>query len=102
MMDAPKNWDRYYHGTDAERALQRHFSYSDRIRYYWPHPAAEQAVAELMTLLGDTKLPETLIAQYLGGLYPQVRNGHLAPVARDLALAAVEQMTEDYIRACST
>jgi hypothetical protein len=38
MLAAPKNWDKYYHGTDAERALQRHFSYSDRIRYYWPRP----------------------------------------------------------------
>lgn len=101
MMDAPKNWDRYYHGSDEERALQRHFSYSDRIRYYWPDPAADKAVAELMALLGDTKLPETLIAQYLGGLYSQVRAGQLAPVARDLALAAVEQMAEDYVRACS-
>lgn len=102
MMGAPSNWDRYYHGSDGERALQRHFSYSDRIRYYWPDPAADRAVTQLMDLLADTALPETLIAQYLGGLYPQVREGRLAPVARELALAAVEQMTEDYVRACCT
>lgn len=100
MLNAPKNWDRYYHGSDAERALQRHFSYSDRIRYYWPNPAADKAVADLFALLGDTDLPETLIAQYLGGLYPEVRAGRLAPRARDLALAAVERLTLDYVSAC--
>lgn len=102
MMEAPKNWDRYYHGSDAERALQRHFSYSDRIRYYWPAPAAEQAVSELLGLLGDDVLPETLIAQHLGGLYPDVRAGRLKPKARNLAIAAVERLTQDYVAACVT
>lgn len=82
MLDAPANWDRYYHGPEAERALQRHFSYSDRIRYYWPQPAAEEAVAELFALLGEAELPETLIGQYLGGLYPDVRSGRLLQPAR--------------------
>lgn len=100
MQQAPGNWDRYYHGSDAERALQRHFSYSDRIRYYWPQPAAEQAVAELLALLGDADLPETLVAQYLGGLYPEVRAGRLLPRARALALAAVERLAADYVAAC--
>ena len=100
MLAAPKNWDKYYHGTDAERALQRHFSYSDRIRYYWPEPTAVQAVTALFDLLGDRDLPETLIGQYLGGLYPDLRAGRLPPRARDLALAAVDRVTQDYIAAC--
>ena len=87
MLDAPRNWDRYYHGSEAEQALQRHFSYSDRIRYYWPQPEAEQAVTELFALLDGIDLPETLVAQYLGGLYPEVRAGRLPSRARDLALA---------------
>jgi len=100
MLDAPANWDRYYHGPEAERALQRHFSYSDRIRYYWPQPAAEEAVAELFAFLGEAELPETLIGQYLGGLYPDVRSGRLLPHARTLALAAVDRLAQDYIAAC--
>lgn len=100
MLAAPKNWDRYYHRTDSECALQRHFSYSDRIRYYWPDPLADAAVAELFGLLGDMDLPETLIAQYLGGLYPDVRAGRLVPQARILTLAAVERLAQDYLSAC--
>lgn len=100
MLDAPGNWDRYYHGSDAERALQRHFSYSDRIRYYWPDPGAERAVKELFALLGERALPETLVGQYLGASYADVRAGRLAPQARELALAAVERLTRDYVSAC--
>jgi D-tagatose-bisphosphate aldolase class II non-catalytic subunit len=50
MQADPGNWDSYYHGSDAERAIMRHYSYSDRIRYYWPQPEAGAAVAELLDL----------------------------------------------------
>jgi D-tagatose 6-phosphate 4-epimerase len=100
MLAAPENWAKYYHGNDAELGLQRHFSYSDRIRYYWPQREADAAVRRLLEVLGDTELPETLIGQYLGARYESVRNGRLAPTARNLALAAVESLMQDYIRAC--
>jgi D-tagatose 6-phosphate 4-epimerase len=100
MLAAPENWAKYYHGNDAELGLQRHFSYSDRIRYYWPQREADAAVERLLEVLGDTELPETLIGQYLGARYEAVRNGRLAPTARNLALAAVESLMQDYIRAC--
>ena len=101
MIGDPRNWDRYYHGTGAERALQRHFSYSDRIRYYWPAKEAEAAVSRLFTLLGATPLPETLVSQYLGRLYPDVRAGLLSSDARSLAIAAVELLVDDYVAACA-
>lgn len=100
MQASPANWDRYCEGTDAERALQRHFSYSDRIRYYWPQPDAAAAVTELFDLLGDRDLPETLIGQYLGAQYADVRGGRLKPRALPLALAAIEAMMQDYLSAC--
>ena len=100
MCAAPKNWDRYYEGSDQERAMMRHFSYSDRIRYYWPAPEARAAEAELLALLEGVTLPETLIGQYLGARYQDVRQGRLDPTARALALAAVEDLMQDYIHAC--
>lgn len=99
MLANPGNWDRYYEGTDAERALQRHFSYSDRIRYYWPQPEARAALGKLMDLLGDTPIPETLVGQHLGARYAEVRAGRLAPRARPLLLASVEAVMQDYISA---
>ena len=102
MQAAPANWDRYYEGTDAERALQRHFSYSDRIRYYWPQPDAEAAVTELFALLEGRTLPETLIGQYLGARFAAVRGGTLKAQAEPLALAAVEALMQDYLSACGS
>lgn len=101
MLEAPENWEHYYHGDDREKELQRHFSYSDRIRYYWTDPAAEHAVEDLFKLLGDRELPETLIGQYLGSLYSAVRRGRLKPTALELVLAAIADLTQDYISACS-
>ena len=100
MLAAPENWAKYYEGSEAELALQRHFSYSDRMRYYWPRPEADAAVQRLFDVLGDNELPETLIGQYLGARYEAVRDGRLAPTARSLALASVESVMQDYITAC--
>jgi D-tagatose-bisphosphate aldolase class II non-catalytic subunit len=68
MRADPKDWRPYYHGTEAEQWLQRHFSYSDRIRYYWPRPEAREAVARLKERLAGARIPAPVFAQYLPGL----------------------------------
>lgn len=100
MLDRPEHWARYYPGTPDHQRLQRHFSYSDRIRYYWTDPRAQAAVAALMATLGDAPLPEPLISQYLGALYPAVMAGEAAPTAPALIRAAITRMLDSYDRAC--
>lgn len=65
MLDKPGNWQKYYPAEPRAAFIQRHFSYSDRIRYYWPEPAARQAVDRLFDVLGEQKLPAPLARQYL-------------------------------------
>ena len=101
MLNQPGHWAKYYPGSPEEQALQRHYSYSDRIRYYWTTPEARAAVDALMLRLGDRVLPETLISQYLAAAWPEVRDGSVSPKARDLVLAAVSRMLKTYARACS-
>lgn len=96
----PKNWEKYYHGTADEQRLQRHFSYSDRIRYYWPNPEISAAVDELFSLLDGVEIPETLISQYLQGSYERVRKGTVRPFAHDLCIAAVDAVLDIYFKAC--
>ncbi len=96
MQREPKNWSKYYHGSDHELRLQRHFSYSDRIRYYWPHPEAAGAVNALFARLAGRVIPETLVSQYLGPLYPAVAAGEVAARPRDLAIAAVRRVLSLY------
>ncbi|WP_129142057.1 D-tagatose-bisphosphate aldolase, class II, non-catalytic subunit [Modicisalibacter coralii] len=100
MLSSPDNWRKYYEGSAQEQALLRHFSYSDRIRYYWPEPQAKAAVEALLQQLDGVDIPEPLIAQYLGGLLKKVRNEVVAPRARDLLFAAIEDVMTDYIEAC--
>jgi D-tagatose 6-phosphate 4-epimerase len=100
MLREPENWRKYYSGSYDELRLQRHFSFSDRIRYYWPHPEAQTAVDRLFARLGDRLIPEPLISQYLGALYPAVADGSLAARARELVVAAVQQVLVQYDQAC--
>jgi D-tagatose 6-phosphate 4-epimerase len=101
MLREPGNWRKYYQGGSDELTLQRHFSFSDRIRYYWPHPEAQAGVDRLVAKLGDRPIPEPLISQYLGGLYPEVVDGSLSARPRDLVLGAVLQVLRRYDHACS-
>ncbi|TAW05661.1 D-tagatose-bisphosphate aldolase, class II, non-catalytic subunit [Rhizobium ruizarguesonis] len=95
MVEQPASWAAHYGGSPDEQRLQRHFSYSDRIRYYWPDPRASAAVGELFRRLPD-EIPETLISQYLGRLYPDVVSKRVAPKARELCLAAIDTALAPY------
>ncbi len=48
MLARPEQWEGYYAGTPAEQALARRYSYSDRMRYYWPDPEIEASVGTLL------------------------------------------------------
>ncbi len=100
MLAHPDNWAKYYFGTPDEQRLQRHFSYSDRIRYYWPEPEIARAADELLALFGNTTIPETLISQYVRGVYEGVRRGRVEPTAHGLSLAMVDLVLDDYFKAC--
>jgi D-tagatose 6-phosphate 4-epimerase len=100
MLAAPENWRAHYHGSEDELRVQRHFSLSDRIRYYWAHPRAQAAVDRLFSRLGERIIPEPLVGQFLGALQPAVADGSVRPRPRDLAIAAIQRILALYDRAC--
>ncbi|MDT6941345.1 D-tagatose-bisphosphate aldolase, class II, non-catalytic subunit [Brucella pseudogrignonensis] len=102
LLNEPKNWEKYYHGDAEELHLQRHFSYSDRIRYYWPHPEATAAVNDLLKRLDGRKIPETLISQYLSTLYPAVAAGKVEATPHALMVEAVRNVIRVYGKAVGT
>lgn len=99
MLSHPKNWAAYYGGTESTQRVQRHFSYSDRIRYYWPYPEALAAVDDLLSRLAEQVIPEPLISQYLTRVYPAVLARQVPAMARDLCLASIEAALEPYYAA---
>lgn len=94
MLARPGYWQRYYEGDETELWLQRHFSYSDRIRYYWPDRQAEDAVARLLARLEGRHIPETVLSQYL----PKTSG---AGSAREILIGAVLDVLRLYGRASS-
>jgi D-tagatose-1,6-bisphosphate aldolase subunit GatZ/KbaZ len=100
MLAHPKYWDRHYHGEAEELRLLRSFSYSDRIRYYWPEPKIQAAVDKLLQNLDETKIPETLLSGILPDQYRSVRSGRLQPSPRELVVDQIRQALRPYAAAC--
>lgn len=96
MLASPGNWQKYYPGTPEEQRLQRHFSFSDRIRYYWPSSGARQATDALLATLGEREIPRPLISQYLGHLDARVAAGLVQPVAHELLVGSVTRVLDIY------
>lgn len=102
MLSSPQHWQKYYPGNAREQYVQRHYSFSDRIRYYWTAPAAQQAVDELMSALRGIDIPRPLISQHLGHLEPLVAKGAVAPEARALLIASVTRVIDIYADAIAS
>ncbi len=100
MIANPGYWQSYYPGGPNHQRILRHFSYSDRIRYYWASPAPQRAVRRLMDHLSQTSIPEPLISQFLPTLYPRVASGALDPVPKALLLGLVSDVLGTYAAAC--
>lgn len=65
MLENPENWDSHYHGDESTKKMLRHYSFSDRIRYYWNQPEALQAVDSLIQALEGQVVPLPLLKQHL-------------------------------------
>jgi len=100
MRAEPAYWRKYYHEAGRARFDQQ-YSLSDRIRYYWPHPAIQAAQARLLASLERTPPPLTLLSQYLPAQYEAVREGRLRNLPADLIKEGVARVLRQYIDACT-
>ena len=97
MLEQPVHWQGHYHGTPQQQRLARHYSYSDRIRYYWAQPQAEAGVRRIIAVLRDKRVPATLFRQHL----PAFESWAGAPLDPEaLLVAAVERSLDQYRLAC--
>jgi D-tagatose-1,6-bisphosphate aldolase subunit GatZ/KbaZ len=100
MLDEPKRWLGYYEGDARAQRLARRYSYSDRLRYYWPDPQISAAQFRLLANLGAVDIPLPLLSQYLPDQYTRVRHGELAVEPTALAIDRVRDVLRGYARAC--
>jgi D-tagatose-1,6-bisphosphate aldolase subunit GatZ/KbaZ len=100
MLAAPQHWERYYPGSPTQRFIARRYSYSDRMRYYWPDPQIDAAVARLLRNLDEHAIPEPMLSAFLPDQYQRVREGRLSARPKEIALDRVRQVLETYGQAC--
>ncbi|MBO9134835.1 D-tagatose-bisphosphate aldolase, class II, non-catalytic subunit [Rhizobium sp. B230/85] len=97
MLADPTNWLGHYHGKGNALRVERHYSYSDRIRYYWGKPQATEAVENLLLALRGVVIPETVARQFLPSLV--IPSGR--PIDAELVLIqSVDAVLETYDAAC--
>jgi len=100
MLAEPSQWQGYYPGSVDEQRLARRYSYSDRLRYYWPDPQISAAQSRLLTNLGKVDIPLPLISAHLPDQYARVRRGELAAEPHALVIDHVRDVLRAYARAC--
>ncbi|WP_337880289.1 class II D-tagatose-bisphosphate aldolase, non-catalytic subunit [Rheinheimera sp.] len=95
MLASPGYWQSFYSKPD----WQLLYSYSDRIRYYWPEQPMQQAVQQLLNNLAQP-VPLPLIRQFMPDLYPAVKLGQIPAQAKALLLARLDAVLGSYATAC--
>jgi D-tagatose-1,6-bisphosphate aldolase subunit GatZ/KbaZ len=100
MLAAPEHWEGYYLGSAAERLIARRYSYSDRMRYYWPDQQIDAAVQRLFDNLRAHPIPEPMLSTFLPGQYDCVRAGTLSTDPKELVLNRIQSVLQSYAQAC--
>jgi D-tagatose-1,6-bisphosphate aldolase subunit GatZ/KbaZ len=100
MLADPRYWQSHYHGGAEEERWLRHFGYSDRIRYYWPSPAARRAVQDLLGHLGQRTVPSSLVGEFFPDLHARVVSGSVVAQPANLLVESVRDVLRVYAAAC--
>ncbi len=99
MVSEPKHWQKYYRGTEGEKAFKRIFSFSDRVRYYCANPDVRAAEARLIENLRKTGIPMSALSQYMPIQYTRVREGYLSADPEALVRDRVKNTIDEYLYA---
>jgi D-tagatose-1,6-bisphosphate aldolase subunit GatZ/KbaZ len=97
MLENPSYWQPFYSSDPQQAAFARKYSRSDRSRYYWPQPAVEQAVAQMVS--GLQNIPDELLSQFLPAQARLVAQGELVAEPRTLMRDKVREVLDDYAAA---
>lgn len=100
MIENPKYWNSFYAGSKKENKLLRHFSYSDRVRYYWTNPRVSEAVRSLIKSLSGSPIPLPLISQFFPEQYVDIIVGNLQNSPEELVKAKIKSVLKNYSAAC--
>ena len=101
MLAEPRWWEGYYAGDAGVRRILRRYSYSDRVRYYWPDSEIQAAQSRLMSNLAGRDIALPLLSQHLPDQYARVRRGELPVEPEALVLDRIRDVLRAYEVACT-
>lgn len=100
MQNDPRWWSGHYHGPPERQYLLRHTSLSDRIRYYWPQRAAQEALEQLHRRVEQSDVGETMLSRRFPASVVArsavLAARHAIPRSRALVLASVQGALRPY------
>lgn len=93
MQSEPEYWQGHYASGNR---IARHVGLADRIRYYWPHPQAQNAVLALRQRLAEVALPDPLLWQVFSPQVLERAEGLEGTQAQRLIDAQIEIALDPY------
>lgn len=100
MVESPANWKAYYRGDPARQRVERAFSFSDRIRYYWPNVEISKSLNHLIQNLRESPASLPVIAQYLPRQADAIRAGEIANDPTAIIRHKIQESLSRYSNAC--
>jgi D-tagatose-1,6-bisphosphate aldolase subunit GatZ/KbaZ len=96
MLENPVHWQKYYRGSEADQYFARHYSLSDRIRYYWAVPKVQVSIDQLIQNLSQDPPPLSLLNQFLPEQIPSLCTTESYFSPQDLILDKIKQVLLTY------
>jgi D-tagatose-1,6-bisphosphate aldolase subunit GatZ/KbaZ len=100
MLGNPVYWKSYYHGDEDTLRIARKYSFSDRVRYYWPQPTVSEAVQRLIANLTSYPPPASLLSQFLPVQLEAIRAAEIPNEPVTLIRHKILKVLDHYAYAC--
>ena len=100
MLEHPGNWKAYYRGDEGHVQVARAYSFSDRIRYYWPNAEVSRSLAVLIENLQEHPAPLPLVSQYLPRQAEALRAGTIKNDPSAIIRHKIQESLSRYSDAC--
>ncbi|MFV9998204.1 MAG: D-tagatose-bisphosphate aldolase, class II, non-catalytic subunit [Arsenophonus endosymbiont of Dermacentor nuttalli] len=103
MYEQPNYWRPYYQDNAHQQYIDRQYSLSDRIRYYWTNPKVAKAVEKLLTNLRQNPVPLSMLSQYLPEQKAAINAGLLSATdPKEWVKDKIRSVLIHYAIACET
>ena len=100
MRENPAFWRDHYLGNEAEVTFSLHYSFSDRVRYYWNFDGIYESFKRLIYNLDNKQIPLSLLSQYLPKQFQRVRMGIIENNPDSIIEDKIIEVLEGYHLAC--